>query len=141
MPKILVTDDNEDIRFLIEINLMVGGYQVITAQTGFDALLQIDQNPDVALVILDVQMPEMDGWETLKRIRSHRQRGDLPVVLCTVKSSTEDKHLGWTLGCDAFLTKPFETDYLVSLVKEVLDRSPMERNLARSGAIAAAAEQ
>ena len=78
-------------------------------------------------MLLDVQMPELDGWDTLRGIRAHDDLHELPVVLCTVKSGPVDTALGWTLGCDGYVVKPFAIDALVGEVESVLARSPEDR--------------
>ena len=105
-PTILVVDDDEDIRHLVSEVLRLAGFAVETAGSGVTALerLGLEDTPD--LVLLDVQMPEMDGWDTLRAIRSMEALRDLPVVLCTVKAGTLDTSLGWSIGCDGYVPKP-----------------------------------
>ena len=83
------------------------------------------------LVLLDVQMPELDGWDTLRSIRSVERLKALPVILCTVKAGSADTALGWSIGCDGYLPKPFAIDALVRAVQEVLAATPEERDAKR----------
>jgi CheY-like chemotaxis protein len=125
--RVLVVDDDADIRLLVAELLRLTGYEVDTAASGVEALARLTggQRPD--LVLLDVQMPELDGWDTLRGIRADEALRDLPVVLCTVKSGPVDTALGWTLGCDGYVVKPFAIDALVGEVEAVLARSAAER--------------
>jgi CheY-like chemotaxis protein len=119
----MVVDDNADVRLLIRRVLWSAGYTVTTADGGRDALalLESEHRPD--LVVLDVQMPELDGWSTLEAIRSNPRTKQLPVLLCTVKGRPEDEERGWTLGCDGYVAKPFDTNELIKVVREVLARA------------------
>ncbi|MEZ4643066.1 MAG: response regulator [Chloroflexota bacterium] len=106
-------------RRFIRMNLELEGYQVIEADNGLHALEQIRQHtPD--LVIMDVMMPEMDGFETLKLLR---EISTVPVVLLTVKADEEDKIHGLGLGADDYVTKPFSPRELSSRVSAVLRRA------------------
>ena len=118
------------IRF-IQMNLELEGYEVIQASNGFEALNQVrDALPD--LVILDVMMPNMDGFETLRLLR---EVSAVPVIMLTVKSDEEDKVRGLELGADDYVTKPFSPKELSSRVKAVLRRTempaPVEKNILR----------
>ncbi len=126
----LVVDDAPDIRLLAELVLSMAGFTVTTASSGKDALCQLAGDlPDI--VVLDVQMPEVDGWETLSRLRGDPRTADLPVVLCTVKGLPEDTLKGWSLGCDGYLGKPFDIELLVDEVRIVLRRDCVEREAHR----------
>lgn len=127
----LVVDDAPDIRLLAELVLSMAGFTVTTASSGKDALCQLagDDLPDI--VVLDVQMPEVDGWETLSRLRGDPRTADLPVVLCTVKGLPEDTLKGWSLGCDGYLAKPFDIGLLVDELQGVLRRGRVERETLR----------
>ena len=130
MTQVLVVDDDDDIRLLVAELLRLTGYEVLPASSGVEALAVLAAGLDPDLVLLDVQMPEMDGWDTLRGIRADEDLQDLPVVLCTVKSGPVDTALGWALGCDGYVVKPFAIDALVSEVETVLARS-IEERLAR----------
>jgi DNA-binding response OmpR family regulator len=106
-------------RRFIRMNMELEGYQIIEAENGLVALEQIRQHtPD--LVIMDVMMPEMDGFETLKLLR---EISTVPVILLTVKSDEDDKIQGLTLGADDYITKPFSPRELVTRVTAVLRRA------------------
>lgn len=116
---ILVVDDESRMRRFIRMNMELEGYQIIEANNGIAALEQIRQyTPD--LVIMDVMMPEMDGFETLKLLR---EISTVPVILLTVKSDEEDKIQGLGLGADDYVTKPFSPRELSSRVSAVLRRA------------------
>ncbi len=116
---ILVVDDEARMRRFIRMNMELEGYQIIEAENGVQALEQIRQHtPD--LVIMDVMMPEMDGFETLKLLR---EITTVPVVLLTVKSDEEDIIRGLSLGADDYVTKPFSPRELVTRVTAVLRRA------------------
>jgi DNA-binding response OmpR family regulator len=116
---VLVVDDESRMRRFIRMNMELEGYQIIEAENGLVALEQIRQHtPD--LVIMDVMMPEMDGFETLKLLR---EISTVPVILLTVKSDEDDKIQGLTLGADDYITKPFSPRELVTRVTAVLRRA------------------
>ncbi len=118
---ILVVDDEPRIAEAVSMNLELEGYQVSCAVNGQDALQKVtDELPD--LIILDVMMPEMDGFETLKRIR---EISNVPVIMLTVKGGETDKVRGLDLGADDYITKPFGSRELVSRVKAALRRTEM----------------
>jgi len=134
MARILIVDDNADISLLVSIVLESAGHAPIRAASGAEALTTIESTaPD--LVILDVQMADMDGWQTLTKIR--KNDAHLPVFMCTVKASEGDVVHGWELGCDGYLTKPFDIQSLVDEVTTVLGRSAEERHRRRAHGVAA----
>jgi two-component system OmpR family response regulator len=135
--KALVVDDATDIRLLADLVLTMAGFTVTAAASGREALQKLagDDLPDI--VLLDVQMPDVDGWETLTRVRSTPRTADLPVVLCTVKGLPEDTLKGWSLGCDGYLGKPFNIAGLVEEINAVLARTPAQRLAVRRDRVAA----
>ena len=129
-PRGLVVDDAADIRSLAELVLSMAGFSASAAGSGCQALRRLaEEIPDI--VLLDVQMPEVDGWETLSRLRADPRTAHLPVVLCTVKGLPEDVLRGWSLGCDGYLGKPFDISTLVDELQSVLRRDPAERESLR----------
>jgi two-component system KDP operon response regulator KdpE len=126
--RILVVDDEPRMIRFIQMNLELEGYQVSQASNGFEALTKLrDDLPD--LVILDVMMPDMDGFETLRLLR---EVSAVPVIMLTVKADEEDKVRGLELGADDYVTKPFSPKELSSRVKAVLRRTEMPAPVEKS---------
>ncbi|NLN77587.1 MAG: response regulator [Armatimonadetes bacterium] len=121
MPKkILAVDDEKHIVRLVQANLERAGYQVVTANDGKEALQKVaEENPD--LVVLDVMMPYMDGFEVLQNLRRNPSTRDIPVVMLTAKAQDADVFKGWQSGVDCYLTKPFNPMELLSFVKRIFD--------------------
>lgn len=119
MPRILVTDDEPNIVRLIQVNLERQGFTVETANNGAQALEKIRANrPD--LLVSDVMMPEMDGFELLSNIRRDPLLENLPVIMLTAKAQDRDVLEGYTRGADMYLTKPFNPIELVTFAKRLL---------------------
>jgi DNA-binding response OmpR family regulator len=117
--KILVVDDEQNILDLVVYNLQAAGYKTITAEDGKEAIEKARTGqPD--LIILDVMLPEMDGFEILSTIRKETQ---VPVIMLTAKKEEIDKVLGLEMGADDYLTKPFSPRELTARVKAILRRS------------------
>ena len=127
----LVVDDAPDIRLLADLVLSMAGFTVSAAASGSEALRVLADGDLPDIVLLDVQMPDVDGWETLSRLRHNPRTADLPVVLCTVKGLPEDTLKGWSLGCDGYLGKPFDIGKLVEELQGVLRRDRTERDALR----------
>lgn len=123
MARILVCDDATDLRMLLRITLGERGHDVTEADGGPAALAElVTAAPPFDLLLLDVQMPEMDGWDVLSRVREDPGVGDLRVVVCTVKHSRDDLVAAWTLGADGYVSKPFGLDQLARAVDSALTR-------------------
>ena len=119
-PTILVVDDERNIIELVRLYLRSEGFQVESANDGVEALEKVASiHPD--LIILDLMMPQMDGWEVCRRLRE--QNGRIPVIMLTAKSDDVDKIVGLDMGADDYLAKPFNPRELVSRVKAVLRRT------------------
>jgi DNA-binding response OmpR family regulator len=132
-PKVLVVDDEPALRSLLKTNLSIEGFEAITARDGAEALQVIrDEAPDV--VLLDVMMPVLDGWQVLEELSKEPNR-TTRVILVTAKASTEAKLQGWELGCDEYLTKPFDLDVLIDRITEVAARTDSESSDHRREAI------
>jgi DNA-binding response OmpR family regulator len=118
--RILLVDDEPDILTLYKKILERGGYEVSTAQSGSEAFEKmVTFKPH--LVILDIMMPEMDGWEVAKRIRADEKEKDVPIIMLTVKSEIEDKVKSIEVaGADRHLTKPVDSHNLIYTVKCLL---------------------
>ncbi|HET7720999.1 MAG TPA: response regulator [Acidimicrobiales bacterium] len=132
----LVVDDAPDIRLLADLVLTMAGFTVSAASSGSEALRKLAAGDLPDIVLLDVQMPDVDGWETLTRVRADPRTADLPVVLCTVKGLPEDTLKGWSLGCDGYLGKPFDINSLVDELNGVLKRSREQRLAVRRARVA-----
>lgn len=121
--KILVCDDERHIVRLIQVNLERQGYAVTTAFDGKEGLEKVrSEKPD--LVVLDVMMPYMDGFEVLKTMRKEPDTETLPVIMLTAKAQDKDVFEGYHYGADMYLTKPFNPMELVTFVKRILDNNP-----------------
>lgn len=117
--KILIVDDESNIVELIRLYLEKEGFFTVSAKNGTEALAKFrSENPD--LIILDIMIPEPDGWQVCREIR---RNSNVPIIMLTAKSETFDKVLGLELGADDYLTKPFEAKELVARVKAVLRRT------------------
>ncbi len=128
--KVLVVEDELPVRKLIDINLRLENYEVISAADGYEALDQLNLGrPD--LIILDIMLPGLDGWEVLRRVRQDEQFRDIPVVVLTALVQDADIIQGWQLGADEYITKPFSPVALVKTVQMVLARTPEERRARR----------
>ena len=128
--KILVVEDEQPIRKLIDLNLRLESHEVITAADGYEALQQTEAG-DPDLIILDIMLPGLDGWEVLKRLRQDTKFQDTPVVVLTALVQDVDIIRGWQLGADEYITKPFSPVALVKTVQMVLNRTPEERKSRR----------
>ena len=118
--KILVVDDEARMRKLVKDFLTNKGFQVIEAGDGEEAVDIFFADKDIALVLLDVMMPKMDGWEVLKTIRKYSQ---VPVIMLTARSEERDELQGFSLGVDEYISKPFSPKILVARVDAILRRS------------------
>ena len=118
--KILVVDDESRMRKLVRDFLVKHDYDVIEAADGKEALERFYEDKDIALVILDVMMPNIDGYQVLKEIRMSSQ---VPVIMLTAKSSESDELQGFDKGADEYITKPFSPKILVARVEAILRRS------------------
>jgi two-component system alkaline phosphatase synthesis response regulator PhoP/two-component system response regulator VicR len=123
--KILAVDDERHIVRLVQINLEKEGYEVVTASTGREALEKVaSENPD--LIVMDVMMPEMDGFEALEKLKADPETANIPVIMLTAKAQDADVFSGWQKGADLYLTKPFNPAELLTFVKRILANQNME---------------
>lgn len=118
--KILVVDDESRMRKIVRDFLVRKGYEVIEAGDGERALDEFYKTKSIALVILDVMMPKMNGWEVCKEIR---ETSKVPIIMLTAKSEESDELLGFDLGVDEYITKPFSPKILVARVEAILRRT------------------
>ena len=119
MGKVLVADDDKNICELLRLYLVKEGFQVVLAGDGEEALARFSaENPDI--ILLDVMMPRLDGWQVCREIR---KKSDTPVIMLSAKGEIFDKVLGLELGADDYVVKPFETKEIVARIKAVMRRT------------------
>src|SRR3954452_4264021 len=118
--RVLVVDDDDVIRQLITVNLELEGFEVIPAMDGQDALDKVKEaRPDV--VTLDVMMPRIDGWEAAARLRQDPETAHIRVILLSARAQEADIQRGEKIGVDAYLTKPFDPDELIDIVRRLFE--------------------
>ena len=118
--KILVVDDESRMRKLVRDFLIKSNYEVIEAEDGVQAVDIFFGQNDIALIILDVMMPKMDGWQVCKEIREYSK---VPIIMLTAKSDEHDELQGFELGVDEYISKPFSPKILVARVEAILRRT------------------
>jgi len=116
--RVLIAEDEQRLRKIVRTYLQRDGYEVIEATNGQEAIDLLDEN-EVDLVILDVMMPQVDGWSVLRQLRSE---SDLPVIMLTARGDEEDKLFGFELGAEDYMTKPFSPRELMARVRVVMKR-------------------
>ena len=135
--RILVVDDEPDLLELVRINLSQAGFEVETAETGEDGISRARSNrPD--LLVLDVMLPDLPGTEVCRRIRADRDLAGLPILMLTARSEEVDRIVGFELGVDDYVTKPFSPRELTLRVQAILRRArpePLEASVMRQGTI------
>ncbi len=118
--KILVVDDESRMRKLVKDFLSKSGYEVLEAGDGEEAVDIFFKDKEIALIILDVMMPKMDGWQVCREIRQYSK---VPIIMLTAKSDERDELLGFDLGVDEYISKPFSPKILVARVEAILRRT------------------
>lgn len=118
--KVLVVDDEARMRKLVNDFLTIKGFSVVEAEDGEQAVDLFFQQKDIALIILDVMMPKMDGWQVCKTIRQYSQ---VPIIMLTARGEERDELQGFKLGVDEYISKPFSPKILVARVEAILRRS------------------
>ena len=118
--KVLVVDDEARMRKLVKDFLSVKGFTVLEAVDGEEAVDIFFEQKDIALILLDVMMPKMDGWEVVKTIRKYSQ---VPIIMLTARGEERDELQGFSLGVDEYISKPFSPKILVARVDAILRRS------------------
>ncbi|MEB3273754.1 MAG: response regulator transcription factor [Prochlorothrix sp.] len=124
MSTILVVEDSETYRTMISDLLQSSGFSVETASNGLEALAKVDgATPEglPALIVLDIVMPEMNGYEFCRKVKGNPKTKDVPVVMCSSKSEEFDHYWGMKQGADAYLNKPFEPKELLKTIKHLLN--------------------
>jgi len=118
--KVLVVDDESRMRKLVKDFLAKSNYEVLEAENGGQAVDIFFENKDIELIILDVMMPVMDGWQVCKAIREYSK---VPIIMLTAKADEKDELLGFSLGVDEYISKPFSPKILVARVEAILRRT------------------
>jgi CheY-like chemotaxis protein len=128
--RVLVVDDEPDVLLLCRVNLEFEGYEVVEASDGEQAMERLsEQTFDVML--LDVMMPKMDGWQVLEAVKADDELKDLPVVMLTAKVQDQDQIRGWSQGAADYITKPFSPLALSQVLQDVLATDPEEEERRR----------
>lgn len=127
----MVCDDDEGIRELLAVTLELD-HEVVLAVNGRDALEKLAAGPSVDILVLDAMMPELDGVETLRRLRADPELADLPVVMLSARVSEQDLSLGFGAGADEYVTKPFDPAELETVVGRMLATTVEERRAERA---------
>jgi len=120
MKKILVLEDEANIRSFVIINLKRAGYEAIEAETGEEALTQLRRNPDIKLALLDIMLPDMDGFEVCRRIRASNP--NIGIIMLTARTQEMDKVTGLMTGADDYVTKPFSPAELTARIDALYRR-------------------
>lgn len=119
--KILVVDDEKDLRLIISDFLLKEGYEVLEASNGSQVIDIVDNNEDIKCIVLDVMMPQMDGWSTLRELKKNYP--DIPVIMLTARAQLDDELFGFDLGADDYVAKPFVAARLIARIKAVLKKN------------------
>ncbi len=135
--KILIVEDEPELVRLISFHMSIAGYEVLSADDGIEALEMCRNNkPD--LIILDIMLPRIDGWEVCRRLKQDRRMSNVPIIILSALSEVSDKLKGFDLGSDDYVTKPFSPRELVVRVKRVLARAearPLSAKVIRVGSL------
>jgi len=132
MTKILIAEDERDIRELVSLSLQFSGYTVVQAANGAEAVEQAQKElPD--LILMDVRMPKMTGYDACRRIKAMPELRDIPVVFVSAKGQESEIQTGLEAGAEEYILKPFAPDELIKQVQAVLDRVVARRVLRRAG--------
>ncbi len=127
LKRLLVVDDEPNLLRAVSVALRGEGFEITTARSGREALVAVAQNlPD--LIVSDVRMPGMDGFQLARKLRASSHSALIPIIFLTAKDETEDLIAGFQSGVDVYLTKPFEPDELVAVIKSVLQRVERTRS-------------
>ena len=126
MERVLIVDDDPDILHLVSYNLKQAGFEAITADTGRKALETMQRRPP-DLVILDLMLPDVDGMEVCRMLRGHESSRLIPIIMLTARGEEIDRVVGFELGADDYVMKPFSPRELVLRVKSILRRTHADR--------------
>ena len=122
MTTVMIVDDSNALREIIAKMLRDSGMEVISAEDGVQALEKIEQVTQLDLVVLDIVMPTMNGYELCRHIKKNPKTQNIPVVMCSSKSEDFDRIWGIRQGADAYISKPFRPEELLSTIKQLLPR-------------------
>jgi CheY-like chemotaxis protein len=128
--RVLVVDDEPDVLLLCRVNLEFEGYEVVEASDGEQAMERLREQP-FDVMLLDVMMPKMDGWQVLEAVKADDELKDLPVVMLTAKVQDQDQIRGWSQGAADYITKPFSPLALSQVLQDVLATDPEEEERRR----------
>lgn len=121
MPKILVVDDSETLRSQLRHSLESVGHQVVEAENGLIGLSMLEKHADTALILCDVNMPEMDGLSMCQKVHKDEKTNKIPIFMLTTESGSDLKSKGKEVGVKAWITKPYNEEKLLAVVKKVLN--------------------
>lgn len=130
MARILIAEDNAEIRALVSSILVEEGHKVSVAQNGQQGLDMLMEDPPDILV-LDIMMPQMDGYSVLKELKSAGVKDQMKILILTAKTSESDWVRGYKLGADSYLTKPFDTDELINAIEDLLSSTKEQLRVRR----------
>ena len=130
MARILIAEDNAEIRALVSSILVEEGHKVSVAQNGQQGLEMLMEDPPDILV-LDIMMPQMDGYSVLKELKSSGVKDQMKILILTAKTSESDWVRGYKLGADSYLTKPFDTDELINAIEDLLSSTKEQLRVRR----------
>jgi len=121
--RVLIADDDAVILRLLEVNFSLEGYEVVTASRGEEAIERASEGR-FDLIVLDVMMPGMDGWEVASRLKEEEVTASIPVVFLSARTQEQDKERGMRLGVAAYVTKPFDPEELLGLAQRLIGDPP-----------------
>ena len=121
--RVLIADDDAVILRLLEVNFSLEGYEVVTASRGEEAIERASEGR-FDLIVLDVMMPGMDGWEVASRLKEEEVTASIPVVFLSARTQEQDKERGMRLGVAAYVTKPFDPEELLGLAQRLIADQP-----------------
>ncbi|MDA8414788.1 MAG: response regulator [Desulfobacteraceae bacterium] len=126
--RVLIIEDEESLLKLLTVILTVNGFEVSGVSTGSEALEKLS-NEAFDLILLDIMLPDINGYDICRRIKEHPLHASIPVVMLTAKKSAEDRELGSTCGAAAYLTKPFKSAIIIEVIEKLLGKGvKMEKN-------------
>lgn len=117
--RILIVDDEEDMRYAVKMQLEANGYEVLTAKDGQEGLtFARKEMPD--LIILDLMLPKLDGYQVCRMLKFDNKYKNIPIVIFTARAQSDDEELGYQVGADAYVAKPFDPKRLLGKIKDLL---------------------